>query len=341
MKNASATEIGQPAFRLKAAAGSVLVLRLSIQSRMIAAAVVRPSLRAWVRDDGAVEETEHRVSPSYCYLRQGASAGLTLTTTLPQTWQPGERWHSALSFPGIEDEILPIELEILLPSEPEAPLAEHHISLTLPLTGYPDEPDAAGTSTQAIYTLLAGLAGLDVIPARWVIAEILTAICESGDAYAQTEDGAAFLNRLTRTRFYKNGVLAFRGAQVPNWILVGLTISSGLQAALGGKHQAGSILYTWESWLLSLIEMDIENASGPMGEIKLPPPSLEESMAAFGTDAEHWFATLVLGLVQLSPRIRATLETLCEQVAAPEAPPEDTAPKDPVDVLAEEGSPLR
>ena len=50
--------------------------------------------------------------------------------------------------------------------------------------------------TQASYSLVAGLAGLDMLPARWLVAELLTAVCQAGEGRLETEEGRALLDRL-------------------------------------------------------------------------------------------------------------------------------------------------
>ena len=112
---------------------------------------------------------------------------------------------------------------------------------------------------QASYSLVAGLTSLDMIPARWLVAEMLTAVCQLGDSRAASAEGRALLNRLGKTRFFKNGVVSFSSAQVPRWVLSALSSASGLNAALGGQTGQGTLLYIWERWLLGLADGDVES----------------------------------------------------------------------------------
>ncbi len=343
MTSGSASPISEPSFRLTGRADSVLVIRLTVHSRMIAPAVVRPEIDDWVLADGGIRPAEIRLSPSHVYLRQGGTARLTLTTRLPADLQPGTVLHGGLRFPGIEDEVLPLALEIL-PAREEPKPAEHQISVTLPLTGY-DRAGGDQADSKAIITLLAGMAGLEVIPARWVVAELIATICERGEAVRKTEEGRLFLAKLSRTRFYKNGALAFRGAHITEWLLVGVSVSSGLHSILAGAEPQGRMLYTWERWLLSLVDTDIEHFEREDEdgdpELHLPPPPLEETLRTLGTDAERWFSSFILGLVQIAPRIRSVLQQLCdEQPDLPEESPQGDKTKES-DVLSEGGSLLR
>jgi hypothetical protein len=326
----------RPSFTLRAPAGGLLIIRLTVVSRMMASAVVRPRLDAWVLPDGRLAEPRVEVAPATVYLAQNQEARLTLTTSLPADLEPGDRLRGGLRLPGIEQESLGLELEVL-PADQGEPSREHQISIILPLSGY-ELGDRQAQSTQAITRLVAALAGMEVIPAKWVVAEMLLTVCEVGAEYAETAEGSRLLERLSRLRFFKNGVLAFRGAHLPNWIMVAVSISSGLQSALGGRDSQGRLLHTWEKWLLDLMEIDIEDAGSEGREVHLPPPDLERSLARLGTTAETWFGALLLGLARLSPRLRDVFDHLAER--APE-PPAGAAPEpaaEPGDVLSEEGS---
>ena len=336
MVSAREIPVTTPCFNLKGQAGKFVVIRLNVYSKMAAPAVLQPALDAWVLPDGEPVETRLRVAPSYAYLSQGQEARLTLTLTVPPGLQPGDRLRGGLHFPGIGEESLPLELEIT-PSTDDIISLEHNISVILPLAGYEPDDDPQSAGTKAIYTLLSGLAGMEVIPAKWVVAELLLKVCETGADYIKTEEGSQQLERISRLRFFKNGVLAFRGAHIVNWIMVGVTVSSGLYSALGDKTSHGRMLYTWEKWLYDLIDIDIENFSDEGLETNLPPPDVETTLTSLGMETERWFGCLLLGLVKLSPRIRSIVEQLAD--SAPDV--ETTEDIDDIvsnDVLSEKGS---
>lgn len=326
-----------PSFRLRGAAGGLVIIRMTVTSRMVASAVVRPQLDAWVLPDGSLAEAKFQVAPRTVYLAGNQEARLTLTATVPTGLAPGSRVRGGLYFPGIEEDHLGLELEIA-PAEAAEPAHEHQISVMLPLTGYDPAPDSQPLSNKTIYKLVGGLAGLEVIPAKWIVAELLFTVCEIGADYGETEEGAALLDRLSRLRFFKNGVLAFRGSHLPNWIMIGMSVSSGLQSAVGGRESQGRMLYTWEKWLLDLIDIDLEFAEEEGPEVLLPPPELDRSLARLGTTAEKWFGCLLLGLHRLSPRLRGVFEQLA--AGAPEAigGGESDEPDEAADVLSEDGS---
>ncbi len=90
--------------------------------------------------------------------------------------------------------------------------------------------------------------------------------------------------------------------------------------ALGGPQGQGQLLTIWERWLLGLADADIE-LGGPRAEVKLADAQLQAFAATLGTHADRWFASLLLGLAALSPRIDAALAQVEAQAPAP--PPKD------------------
>jgi hypothetical protein len=325
-----------PHIRLQVRAGATLALRLLIRNRMMAAALLRPTADNWVVDDGQILPTGSRLDPAYIYLLQGGEARQTLTLLVPSHLPAGTTLKSSLRFPGVQEEAIPLDLEILAPTgEREPPrLLEYPLSLSLPLGGsVSPSPEALNGAAEASYSLVAGLAGLDMIPARWLVAELLAVLCQAGEDYAGSEAAGQLLVRLGRTRFFKNGVLAFASAQVPRWILSGLSASSGLHAALGGQMGQGRLLYIWERWLLSLAEVDLE-ADPKRGNILVPDSTLQAFASEVGTSPDRWFGNLLLGLARVSPRVAATLEAIAARAPVPAAEPPRSA-RPPDDVIGE------
>jgi len=332
-----------PRADLEARPGMVVALRLRLHNRMMAAALVRPMIDDWVASDGAILPAGARIEPAYAYLLQGAEVRQTITLRVPLHLPEGTRLTSALRFPGIGEAAVPITLRILAGDEGLAPMPalECPLEVALPIgdaaaagSGGGDE---FGSVAQASYSLVAGLAGLDMLPARWLVAELLTAACRLGDEQLQTDAGQALLSRLGRTRFFKNGVVAFASAQAPRWILSGLSATAGLHAAMGGQQGQGQLLYIWERWLLGLADADIE-LGGPQAEVVIPDAQLQSFASTLGTQADRWFASLLLGLAALSPRMDSVLRQIAER--APEAPatPDAPSPASGDDVLGEDGS---
>lgn len=318
-----------------------VALRVKLANRMMAAALVRPAVDEWVASDGEILPAAARIEPAYVYLLQGAEVRQTVSLRVPLHLKEGTRLTSALRFPGISEEAVPITLTVLA-SDGDTPLPALECPLELSLPLGDDAPrgggDEFGSAAQASYSLVAGLAGLDMLPARWLVAELITAVCQAGEAQAETEAGQALIDRLGRTRFFKNGVVAFASAQAPRWVLSGLSATSGLHAAMGGPAGQGQLLHIWERWLLGLADADIEREGAPAAEVRLPGLPLQTYAATLGTQADRWFANLLLGLAVLSPRIAEVLAQIAAR--APEAPPPALAAAKPPpdDVLGEDGS---
>jgi hypothetical protein len=324
---------------IESRSGTAIALRLQVRNRMMAAGLLRPQVDDWVASDGQILPSGARIEPGYIYLLQGADARQTITLLVPGHLEGGTILTSSLRFPGLGDEAVPIEVRIRTPIEggPPEPPIDVPVEVSLPLG---ERARAAGeefgSMAQASYSLVAGLAGLDMIPARWLVAELLTAIAQVGDGQSRTESGRALLDRLGRTRFFKNGVVAMASAQAPRWILSGLAATSGLNAALGGQSGQGQLLYIWERWLLGLADGDIES-DGAAAKVHGPDLALLSFASELGTGADRWFGNLVLGLAALSPRVGTMLESIASQA------PRDTvsasaAAVEPDDVIGEDGS---
>ncbi|MBD0363173.1 MAG: hypothetical protein ICV55_10445 [Coleofasciculus sp. C3-bin4] len=269
----------------------------------------RPTLDDWIVDDGEILSLSNRIDPPYLYLVQENKVKQTITLSIPSLLQPGQILKSWLRFPGIQEEAIFIQVEILSP-EPEKDkhqVVEVPLPVTLPLTsqGVNSFSNTLDQTTAGIFGLLSGLIDLDKIPSRWLVAELLVILCQRGEEYAQTEPGNQLLNQLKTTRFFQNGVIAFASAQIPNWIADSL---KGATIILGGQ----SLLYLWEQWLLSLVPADIE-ADQKKAEISVPPFLAETFVSKLGGSADRWFAGIVLGLTLISPRIAAVAGAIATQ----------------------------
>ncbi|MBP5989582.1 MAG: hypothetical protein JSR38_06165 [Proteobacteria bacterium] len=330
-----------PRVELEAPPGMAIALRVRLANRMMAAVLVRPQVDDWVSSEGEILPAGARIEPAYVYLLQGAEVRQTVTLRVPLHLKEGTRLTSALRFPGISEQAVAIALGVR-GGDGDAPLPALECPLEVSLPLGDDAPraggDEFGSAAQASYSLVAGLAGLDMLPARWLVAELLTAVCQAGEAQTDSEAGRALLERLGRTRFFKNGVVAFASAQAPRWILSGLSATSGLHAAMGGQLGQGQLLHIWERWLLGLADADIERGDAAP-EVRVPDVQLQAFAATLGTQADRWFANLLLGLALLSPRVASALEQIAARAPEPPPPPAEAAPRaGGDDVLGEDGS---
>jgi len=182
-------------------------------------------------------------------------------------------------------------------------------------------------ATLASYNLTAGLPGLDLLPVRWLVVELLLIFAREGDNYATTSPGETFLNQLRLTRFCKNGVLSFATAQAARWLTVSHTTASAFHGAIGSPQGQMGLLKFWEQWLWDIADENIQ----------IPHQSVEPLVKKLGMDAEAWFLKILLGLSVISPRIATTLEAIA--ATAPETPPEPPMTTVRIkDILSEEGS---
>jgi hypothetical protein len=320
-------------FRFPATAGGTLLLRLTVHSRLPVPAVIEAVVDDWVGEDGSIHPARRQATPAHSYLRPSERVHITVSCAIPVT--TSRTLRSILRFPGLDDTVLPLQVELTEAGE-EPGISEHLLTLTLPVPGCSTEQATATASTDtAVMKLLGGLTGLETIPARWLAAELLLGVCEMGEEYSHTAEGDAMLTRLRRTRFYKNGALALRGAYLVEWLQLNVTVSSGLHQALGGAPGQGRMLDNWLRWLLGLVDTDIERFEEEV-RVQLASRPVEQTLSSMGNEAERWFGALVLGLSRLSPRFKAVLEQIIEDVRISALDIDDGDV--PRDILSEPGS---
>lgn len=290
--------------KIKVYPGSILVVNLLLYSQIGEALLFRPTLDDWIVENGNIISVSNSISPPYLYLDRESKLSQKITLSIPFLLQPGEIIKSWLRFPGIQEEGIAIALEILLP-EPEkdkSQVVEVSLPVTLPFTSQEGNrlSNAVARTTDATFDLLSGLMDVDKIPSRWLVAEILVILCQKGEEYGQTEPGNELLNQLKLTRFFQNGVIAFRAAQIPNWIADSLKSENTI---LGGY----SLLYLWEQWLLKLVPSSVE-ATPKKGETSVPLLLAKSFILKLGGSADRWLAGILLGLAQISPQIATKMK---------------------------------
>ena len=309
-----------PELKLQLPPNSTLVLRLSLRNQMNEAILLRPTLDDLVVNPELVVSIKQSLHPAYIYLFSGSDASQIITIPIPSQLSPGQRLKTWLRFPGIQEEAIAIDIEIIPVSQPQLQVLEFPLSVTFPISG---ETNASFSqtfdpTTAGILGLISGTIDLDKIPTRWLLAELLIVIAHKGAEYAQTLPGSRLLEQLKHTVFFKNGATALASAQIPGWLSESLAIAN---AMLGGSNQKPGkqrLLYIWERWLLSLADTDVE-ADEISSQIFVPPFLAEEIVAELGQDSDRWFGDILLGLSVLSPRIAETLTKIAE-FASPISP---------------------
>jgi hypothetical protein len=295
---------------------SLVVFRITVKSKLIAPAVIQPKMEDWVMENGKILKVSHNISPLYYYLAPNTEMRLTITFTIPADVKPGNKLFGSLRFPGAEQEAVKIYLIAGKAKNVAEQVQEFDFTIQLPLRKYEDDGKGASFSeSKHSIKILAGMAGLELLPAKWLVSELILLTCEKGLMYSHTHEGKALLEKLSKTKFYKNGVLIFRVTQLPHWTLMGATLSSGINAVLGNKTKESRLLNNWEEWLLNLVDNDIESPDYKMIDINFPRQhSFESITAELGAEAERWFSLFLLGLTQFSPRLNAVVQQVCAKV---------------------------
>jgi hypothetical protein len=291
-----------PQVKVKVHPGEILLLRLSVHSQIAESWLFRPAIDDWVVDDGQIITMGSHIDPSFVQLSSGNKVNQTVTVFIPSLLQPGQFLKSWLRFPGLAEESIPIEAEILSPEQEKGKhqVVEVSLEVTLPFNLEKNSLSSAlDPTTAGIFDLMSGLMDLEKIPSRWLVAELLVILCQRGDEYVQTEVGSQLLNQIKTTRFFQNGVSVFASAQIPNWIVNSL---KSVNTILGGE----SLLCVWEQWLFSLVGSDVQK----IRETSVSPMLAEVISSKFGEAPDRWFAGIILGLAQSSPQILTTLHAI-------------------------------
>ncbi|HBL13141.1 MAG TPA: hypothetical protein DD379_17435 [Cyanobacteria bacterium UBA11162] len=298
-----------PQVNLQLHPGTELRLRLSLHNPMSEAMLLHPTLDDWVTDDDQIFSTINHLDPVYIYVFPGNEAKQTLSVQIPSTLKPGTCMKSWLRFPGVLEDAIPIQLQIVLPPKKnQSPVVEFPLVVTFPLSNSDKPFSNFDPTTAGMFGLMSGLLDLDKIPSRWLVAELLVILCQIGENYAQTQSGGKLLNSLHHTDFFKNGVLAFTSAQIPTWIANSISITKGL---LNDQIGRKGLVYIWEQWLLSLAQTDLE-AGDKKNESFAPPLLIDAFLTKLGLSAERWFGGIILGLALVSPQIAGNLNAIAQ-----------------------------
>ncbi len=326
---------------VQAASNSLLILRVNVISNIIAPAVIQPSLEHWVSDNGAIYEADYGLEPAYSFLQTGGEAKLTFSIQLPKNLKKGSLIYGGLTIPSSETFTFPIEIEIVTRNPKNRKVYNHTSAITIPIRSLEEEPSNNVLVSKSTIKLLAGLASMEVIPSKWIVSELVLSCCNLGYKLAITKNGSETLERLSRTRFFKNGVLIFQGTQFVQWMKLALSISSGINAFVEGKPREGMMLQHWEEWLFNLVDQDVESPDFEYRAIELPTSKdYKTVLHIMGNDSEKWFSYFILGLGKLSPRIEMVLEQIMAKVEMP-IPKKPVAKAKSKRVLKEKGSILR
>ncbi len=328
--------------QIEAATNSLVILRVILHNNIVAPTVIQPYIDHWVAEDGTIHVADYKAEPAYAFIQTGGKAKLTFSIQLPKGLRKGNKLYGALNIPSSEIYQFPIELEIVSRTPRTKKVYNHNIDIKIPIVSPNDEqPSDNVLVSKSIVKLLAGLASFEVIPSKWIVSELILSSCNLGYKYATTKEGSEALNHLSRTRFFKNGVLIFQGTQFIQWIKLAIAISSGISSFTQGKSKEGLMLQGWEEWLFNLIDQDIESPNFQFKEIEFPTPNdFKTVLEVMDNDTEKWFSYFILGLGKLSPRIESVLNQLIQNVVIPK--PKKAKPKAKLKkVLKEKGSILR
>ena len=323
--------------QIEATPGEVQVLRLSINNRLMIPVVIHLKMDDWVDSKGMILEMEYSISPIYFYLPPHGDGKMTVTLKIPSKCIPGDTIQSKLRIPGLEEYRIPLVASIKQKTKRTKKIIETDVHLNIPggQNGKKEGQNDTMSQTQGSLKLLTSMAAFELIPGKWIIAELIIQLCRRGMKHAAKPEGAEWLRKMSLTRFYKNGCMVFRGAQLPQWVVVASSITSGISSVLGTGHRL-SILDTWEHWLLNLIDQDLESPGFKQEHIGGLHDDNDTFLSQMGMEPEKWFGYFILGLSQISPRFESISGQLLEKIKAHKPAPSKN--KKTKDVIKEKGS---
>lgn len=319
---------------------SLLVLRISLKSNFLAPAIIQPKINNWIRSDGSIFPVVYKILPAYIYISPGAEASMTITLQTPENIISGDVLQSVIQFSGYKNSSVKIKLTVCDNNNSNNDVREHSLELAVPFhsSTKDNNEDVSLFRLEHAAKIMGSLAGLEIIPAKWLIVELVLSLCERGFYASEQKETQDLIDKLKRTQFFKNGVLAIASSQFLHWIMTGLSISSGIQAATGNNLNTTCILHFWEEWLFSLIDKDLEALDYSSIDLQFPNQNKnEEIIEKLGMEPERWFLFLLLGLIQISPRINSIIHQLANNI--PKAKPKPVKKKNSAKkILKEKGS---
>jgi len=300
---------------------SMLVLRVLLKSNFLAPAVIQPTLNNWIANDGSIYPAQYKILPSHVYMSPGAEISITISVQIPEDVEEGSVIHSMIQFSGFKNSSVRIKLNVN-GNNVQDHISEHALELTIPMSHANERQhdDHVFFRSEQTAKIIGSLTGLEILPAKWLVAELVLAVCERGLHAAEQKETQVFIEKLRRTQFFKNGVLVTASSQFVHWIMISLSISSGLQAVSGSKLKTSRMLYSWEDWLFNLVDKDIE-IPGHADNLQYKSEYTNEVIIEkLGMEPERWFLFLLLGLMQVSPRINSVIKQVADKV--PDAQPQ-------------------
>jgi len=326
--------------RIKVKKDQLIIIRMQILSNVLAPIVIQPKLDMWVTSDGSVITPDYKVSPAYVLLQTGSTADITFTFK-PPVLTDQNILFGAINIPSAENYLFPIQLQIVSGTLKKNEVYNIAINSAIP-PEIPLEEDATSyLNSKETLKFIAGLASLEVIPSKWLVAELILQICGNGAVFSETETGKVISEKLRKTRLFKNGSLIFRAAQIPEWVNLANSISEGLTSFSKQEKSQSGIINGWEIWLYNLMNQDIESPDFKHSEVILPPKANTKLLLdAMALDPEKWFLFLILGLYNISPRVHDLFDQVIKNI--------EVSVKEPIievnlhkEVINENGSMLR
>jgi len=113
--------------------GSLVILRVTILSKIIAPVVIQPNLGHWVSSDGSIYPSDFKLEPAYSFLQTGGSTEVTFSIKIPKDTPSGITLHGSLNIPSAENYSYPLLLDIIKPKTKPKKVYDFSAQIQIPI----------------------------------------------------------------------------------------------------------------------------------------------------------------------------------------------------------------
>jgi hypothetical protein len=327
------------------ASGSKMLLHIMISNTFSAPLVIQPSIKLLNPEE--TETINCTFHPPYNYIPSYEKDKLLCEFDIPKTTLPETKLRYLLSFSSANHCKIEIELIIIETKNNNlGQLYDRNLILDLPLQSEKkpllekeSKPSISNFYMMSLTKLLKGLEIIETSSSRQFISEIILTLCEIGYKAQQQKEKEEFILKLKRSIFFKNGVLVVAGSQILNWLTISNVISNSYTSKQGGFESKNGLLKQWEHWFTDLFMLDLEREEvNKVNENYSKTVSYQEILNKIDNEPHQFFLYLILGLIDISPKIKRQVEDVCSNIDYNEEKKEQAPQKMFTNIIEEEGS---
>jgi hypothetical protein len=327
--------------------GSKMLLHITISNTFSAPMVIQPSIKPLASEKNETAVIDCTFHPVYNYIPSTGKDELLCELDIPKSIPPNTTIKYMLNFSGVKH--CSVELEFTIAEIEEdcfGQFYDRNLHVELPThkekvtkTAEASKSSASNLYMTSVLKLLKGLEIIEKSPSRQFATEILLSLCEIGERMSAQEDKAAFIRKLKRSIFFKNGVLVVAGSQILNWLTIADVVSNSYANLAGQANAKKRLLSQWEQWFTELFSLDLEREEiDKIKKDEKETATFQHILQKIDSEPDRFFLFLILGLMEVSPKIRKLVEDVCSTINYQESETQNTPQKMYANVINEEGS---